>query len=1232
MTVTSAAVTKVADTRKSATSAVVTQLGIIGGGATPSEVQLLGSLIGSGLSDTGIGDATNLLVSTQGAFSGPDWIKYLSATQSAPGSTMADVNALAPDSTNTASTLTETALTQTHECIQRFTTAASALVCNFQIYAKVGLRTRIHLVIRDTVVPATNFATVTLDISGLQVGVAASIGGNFTSPSATIASASNGFALCTLTCTTGGSGTYTAEIYPDASAGTAASNASYAGNTTAPALTVWGARVTTGTLSGNYITNSSFNANGGAAASTVQQAFVPNGGTTAYWGTRTSNAWVGFDAGVPVQFTRYRFAPRPSSVDGLPFPYTPDYAPTAIVGAQVQTSVSDSTFAAPTTVDTIPAFPYYPRYWLNERPLAPSASSRYVRFLPPPTAFGGLSELQVFALAGTTANASPVQPVISPMGGRFPILSALVTITSLTQGAVIYYTMDGSTPTTSSTKYTGPFTLAMQGNQQITIKAIANLASLSTPTSLVTTSAPFCGFGFHPKADQFDDKGHLIEAHAARPMWDPNTSAYYWVGRFMDINTILFGAQATLNGFPAAMMYKSVDLLNWTFVGDIAAPPPTALRGGGYKLLYNALNNNYVLWTNVIVDTANDSSGWVATAPKVTGPWTWAGSAAVANTFFDFDPLIDSDGVTAYMLWRQDATHTIIKQMTADYTGVTGTALTITSTTTREGFAWFKYPNAPGGTYFLCHGTTIPFDSTLEGDFRYNTNTGATPLVASWSASGNLSNGTGCYVTDPIGTVYNGQFFGVFVPQGQTQPVICANYWTISSLYGSRQAWQPVNITGPTTMLVARLSDWEPARLPVFASVFFGTATGNKATLAAAALQFERTQPWTMFCEIQVAATPGVGNASILFTNVLGASPFSGYEVWIDPNGFLRFRMINTYSTNYCGVIGSVNVCTGVPVLVAVTYDGSSTAAGVKMYVNGVQDTGTSIEANTLSATIIASGQIWEIGNQLNFNYGLQGYMGFMSIDAIVRSASYIGLYSLKVLPPMDPSNTKLFLTFEDQNGTTVTDFSPSAFNATLSSANLWAGVLPSKSQIAFDAIASNTASGVTSLAATLTTAGPGELIYVTAITTTGVTPGISDTASLTWTLRAAVAPTGAFLYSWYAIAPNKLTADVITITLGTANLFQINAIAFTGPSERPLAIPAGSSTTTALMAQPTAPSGLVLAFYSSAITTPTPGAGWTSIYDTDFSLLEYKTNTTMIGSETALATNTTGGIIEAIN
>ena len=59
-------------------------------------------------------------------------------------------------------------------------------------------------------------------------------------------------------------------------------------------------------------------------------------------------------------------------------------------------------------------------------------------------------------------------PAISPNGGTYTE-TASVTITCATSGATIHYTLDGSTPTTSSAVYTGAITLT----ESATIKAIA---------------------------------------------------------------------------------------------------------------------------------------------------------------------------------------------------------------------------------------------------------------------------------------------------------------------------------------------------------------------------------------------------------------------------------------------------------------------------------------------------------------------------------------------------------------------------------------------------------------------------------------------------------------------------------------------------------------------------------------------------------------------------------------
>ncbi len=104
----------------------------------------------------------------------------------------------------------------------------------------------------------------------------------------------------------------------------------------------------------------------------------------------------------------------------------------------------------------------------------------------------------VFILGGCSpapdAGAKVATPVISPESGSV-VPGTLVAIKTTTEGATIYYTTDGETPTVDSEEYTAPFEVV----EAVTVKAIAEkdgevsgvaTAEYTIPTTYVSVKSP----------------------------------------------------------------------------------------------------------------------------------------------------------------------------------------------------------------------------------------------------------------------------------------------------------------------------------------------------------------------------------------------------------------------------------------------------------------------------------------------------------------------------------------------------------------------------------------------------------------------------------------------------------------------------------------------------------------------------------------------------------------------
>ena len=157
----------------------------------------------------------------------------------------------------------------------------------------------------------------------------------------------------------------------------------------------------------------------------------------------------------------------------LPPAATPTFSPVA----GTYTSVQTVTIADATTGASI--------YYTTDGSTPTTSSTRYAgaitvsstETLKAIAAAASYSNSAV-ASAAYTINLPPAAtPTFSPAAGTYTSVQT-VTIADATTGASIYYTTDGSTPTTSSPKYTTPITV----NSTETIKAIATATSYSNST------------------------------------------------------------------------------------------------------------------------------------------------------------------------------------------------------------------------------------------------------------------------------------------------------------------------------------------------------------------------------------------------------------------------------------------------------------------------------------------------------------------------------------------------------------------------------------------------------------------------------------------------------------------------------------------------------------------------------------------------------------------------------
>ena len=442
-----------------------------------------------------------------------------------------------------------------------------------------------------------------------------------------------------------------------------------------------------------------------------------------------------------------------------------------------------------------------PAYHLNQIDLAGSTAYRWLRVLWP-TASPGIStsvgsdvgELRFLAeyASGTQWKCAP--PEASPAGG-YADTSVEVTLSTPTTGATVYYTTDGSAPTTASTPYSTPFTVSAT----TTVRAIAAAAGAgnSEERSWVFTLPKEItnGATWYDNTPGALSPQHHIQAHDGHV--EKFGTYYYWYGT--DRRTQSGTTQTPGIGI---RLYRSTDLVNWEDRGLMIDGAAVANATGGtgadrlerFHVRYNSSTSTYVGWGH----SRDQFKQVCATAPDPEGPWTVqevhtpSGGDSRDITFF-----ADPDTGEGWLVYaKANNTKVTVRALSSDW--VTPGAETDIIAAAREAPAVWKRD----GVYFLLT------SGVTSWNHNQNTYYTASAMDGTWTSGGNPFQSN----ADPSHTTaFESQTTHLFAT-ATGQVVYMGDRWVQAGdgIRTSTYVWLPVTFPTSTSMSISWQESWTP--------------------------------------------------------------------------------------------------------------------------------------------------------------------------------------------------------------------------------------------------------------------------------------------------------------------------------------------------------------------------------------------------------------------------------------
>jgi chitobiase/beta-hexosaminidase-like protein len=448
-----------------------------------------------------------------------------------------------------------------------------------------------------------------------------------------------------------------------------------------------------------------------------------------------------------------------------------------------------------------------------------------------------------------------------------------VAISEATSGTKIYYTTNGSTPTTASTVYTGPVTVATTTTlQAIALVAGGPSSAVASATYTITpamtpTFSPVAGTYHTPPTVTISEVTSGTKIYYTTNGSTPTTASTVYTGPFTVATTTTLQAIALVAGGPSSAVASA------TFTIAPATPPTFSTGTGTYHAPPTVAISEATSGTKIYYTTNGSTPTTASTV--YTGPITIATTTTLQAI------AVVAGGPSSAVA---SATYSITPASTPTFSTGTGTYHTPPTVTISESTSGTKI-------YYTTDGSTPTTSSTVyTGPMTITTTTtlqaialdagGPSSAVASATftiappTTPSFSTGTGTYHAPPTVTISEATSgTKIYYTTDGSTPTTSSTVYTGPMTMGTTTTLQAIALVagGPTSAVASATYTIVPASVPVL-SLASGT--------------YEKS--------VNVVITDGTPGATIHYTTN-GVTPTASSPVY---SGSLTFINTSTFSRN----------------------------------------------------------------------------------------------------------------------------------------------------------------------------------------------------------------------------------------------------------------------------------------------------------------------------------------------